>query len=272
MAVPTGVPAGYDNRVGREILDLPAPPPDARIRYGPDPLHFADLRLPSGPGPHPVVIVIHGGFWRAKFGLEYAGHMCEALRAPGAATWNLEYRRMGHDGGGWPGTCEDVVAGARQLAELSSRYSLDLRRVAAMGHSAGGHLALWLAAERALPLRGVVSLAGVADLKRAWELRLGDGVVEQFLGATPDEAPERYAQASPIERLPLHVPSRLVCGTEDDIVPIEISRRFVEAAARRGDDARLVPLDGAGHFEPVDPRTPEWSIVCSVVLDLLRYD
>ena len=221
--------------------------------------------------------MIHGGFWRAKYGLEYAGHMCEALRASGVATWNLEYRRMGHDGGGWPGTCEDVVAGARHVTELSALHSLDLGRVVAMGHSAGGQLALWLAASldyplrgRALPLRGVVSLAGVADLRRAWELQLGDGVVGQFLGASPEEAPERYAQASPIERLPLGVPSRLICGTEDDVVPIEISRRFVEAAARCGEDARLVPLAGAGHFEPVDPRTPEWPIVDRIVLDLLR--
>src|SRR5579872_5792979 len=130
------------------VLETAAPRADARLRYGPDPLHFGDLRLPGGTGPHPVVVMVHGGFWRARFNLEYAGHLCAALAALGIATWNVEYRRLGDTGGGWPGTLLDVAAAADHLRTLAAPYHLDLSRVVAMGHSAGGHLALWLAARR----------------------------------------------------------------------------------------------------------------------------
>src|SRR5438132_9320670 len=116
-----------------------------RIAYGPDRFQFGDLRLPSGSGPRPVAIVIHGGFWREKYDLEYIVPVCEALTAAGVVTWNLEYRRIGNAGGGWPGTFEDVAAGADHLHSLAHEFNLDLNRVIAIGHSAGGHLAFWLA-------------------------------------------------------------------------------------------------------------------------------
>ena len=220
----------------RNILELPAPPADKRLPYRSDPLQFGDLRLPPGPGPHPVVIVIHGGFWRAAYDLEHIGHLCAALTRAGVATWSLEYRRLGNPGGGWPGTLLDVGNGADYLRTLAPTYRLDLTKVVAIGHSAGGHLALWLAARRRLPpgsalytadpppLRGVVSLAGVADLRRAWELRLSSNVAATFLGGAPDEVPDRYKLASPIELLPLGVPQRLIHGAKDAIVPLEISQ------------------------------------------------
>ena len=144
----------------------------------------------------------------------------------------------------------------------------------AIGHSAGGHLALWLGGRDgdALSLRSIVSLAGVADLRRAFEMALSNTVVADFLGGSPDAVPERYRHASPIERLPLGIPQRLIHGTQDDIVPLEIARTYETAAVARGDDAKLIALPGAGHFELVDPRTPEWRVVEATVLALLGPD
>ena len=260
-----------------------APPPTARIAYGPAPQQFGDLRLPTSASAHPcpIVIVIHGGYYRARYDLAYFGSVCGALAQAGLATWNIEYRRLGDPGGGWPGLFEDVASAADALRELAGQYPLDLSRTLTLGHSAGGQLALWLAARPRLasdsplwrtdplPIHGVVSLAGVADLRRAWELRLSDNVVESLLDAAPDQAPDRYAAASPFELLPLGVPQILLHGTADDNVPFELSQRYVDRARTLGDDARLLPLAGAGHFELVDPATPEWAVVERELLGLL---
>ncbi len=172
--------------MGRDILALPPPPADHRIHYGAGEFQFGDLRLPATPGTHPVVIVIHGGFWRASFDLLYTGHVAAELTRAGAATWNIEFRRIENTGGGFPGTLDDVAAASAHLAEVAKAHRLDIARTVAIGHSAGGHLALWLAtSKRGIPLKGVVSLAGVADLKRAWELKLSDTVVATFLGGSP---------------------------------------------------------------------------------------
>ena len=253
--------------VSNKILETPPPVAGQRIRYGPGEFHFADLRMPAGSGPHPVVIVIHGGFWRAAFDLIYMGHVCAALTRAGFATWNVEYRRIGHDGGGYPGTLDDVVAASAHLKHVPS---LDLARVAAIGHSAGGHLALWLAtSKRGMPLRGAVSLGGVADLRRGWELGLSNTVVADFLGGSPAEYPDRYRKASPIENLPCEVPTRLIHGEADETVPIEIAERFEAAAVRAGDDCRLIRLPRAGHFEVVDPCSREWPVIERTIQELV---
>ena len=252
--------------MGREIMTLPPPPYDHKIAYGDDPFQFGYLRLPKSQGPHPVAMVIHGGFWRAAFDLEHSGHMCAALTQAGLATWSLEYRRIGNPGGGWPGTCEDVLRGAAHLRTLAAQYPLNAARVVAIGHSAGGQLALWLAAQKKPRLRGAVSLAGVVDLRRAYELKLSNTVVDDFMGGPPGPS---YQLASPIECLPLGTPTRLIHGDRDDIVPIEISQRFVDAAVKSGDDSKLVTLPGADHFAVIDPRSPEWTIVEKTVLELL---
>jgi len=240
-----------------------------RIPYGSGEFHLAELRVPQTDGPYPVAIVIHGGFWRALYGLDYIGPACDALTAAGIATWNIEYRRLGHAGGGWPGTFDDVSNAADHLQSIAPQYNLDLNRVIAMGHSAGGHLALWLGTRKKW-LQGVISLAGVADLRRAWELKLSNNVAAEFLGGSPDEVPDRYKFASPIEQLPLGLPQKLFHGTLDDSVPYEISQRYVQAAKLRGDDAELITLENAGHFELADPRTKEFGMVRDVALSLIR--
>jgi acetyl esterase/lipase len=242
-----------------------------RIAYGNDRFQFGDLRLPSTDGPHAVAIVIHGGFWRAKYDLEYMSSVCDALTAAGVATWNVEYRRLGNRGAGFPGTFEDVGSGYDHLHLIAPRLDLDLSRVIAVGHSAGGHLAMWLASQKKL-LKGVISLAGVLDLRRAWELQLSNGVVAEFIGGSPAEVPERYEFASPIEQLPFRLPQKVFHGTADDSVPFEISERFVQAAHLHGDDPELIKLEGVGHFELVDPQTDVFARVLKTALALLMVE
>jgi len=265
--------------MSEQILELPEPPADARLRYGSEASQFGDLRLPGGAGPLPCAVVIHGGFWRARYDLGYAGHLCRALAEVGVATWNLEYRRVGEAGGGWPGTFEDVARGAGFLFEVAPRYGIDAGRVVVVGHSAGGHLALWVANRRGagldaeggapLPFRGAVALAGVSDLRLAWELGLSARAVEGLLGGAPEEVPERYAAASPRELVPLGVRQTLIHGAEDENVPVAMSEGYHAAAAAAGDDAGLVVLPGTGHFEPVDPESGAWPVVLGAVTTLL---
>jgi acetyl esterase/lipase len=268
--------------MSESILSQAPPAADARIVYGPDPLHFGDIRLPSGPGPHPVVVVVHGGFWRARYDLEHIGHVCAALTKRGLATWNIEYRRIGDAGGGWPGTFHDVANAADYVRTLAPEYKLDLSRVVALGHSAGGHLAMWLAARsripaadalftsNPLPLRGVVSLAGVVDLQQAYALRLSQQVVSDLIGGAPAEYPDRYRSASPAALLPLGLPQILIHGTKDGPVPFQISADYVRAAQAAGDSATLIALEGAHHFEVIDPSSAEWSAVEQAALSLCQ--
>jgi acetyl esterase/lipase len=252
----------------RAYLDV-EPPPGLRIRYGSDPNQFGDLRVPPGEGPHPVVMVVHGGWWLDVYGLTYAGHMSEALTADGYATWNVEYRRVGQSGGGFPGTLDDVTAALNALRALAPAYALDLARIVVTGHSAGGHIAAWLAskaAHRSLdrfgdapPIAAAVPVAGVLDLDRTAELNIdrdGAAPVLLFLGGTPAEVPEAYALASPARLLPAGIPVVAVHGDADDAVPLELSQRYVDRALAAGDPASLIVLPGVDHFEPFDPSTP----------------
>jgi acetyl esterase/lipase len=260
-----------------------SPPRDyQRIRYGLGKHQFGDLRLPAGTGPHPVVIGIHGGYWRKRYGLAYFGQACAALTERGIASWNIEYRRIGNRGGAWPGTFLDVASAADFLRELAPTHDLDLHRVVTLGHSAGGHLALWLAARHRipedsaintpdpLPLQGAVALAGVVDLHRAWELGLSSHAAGELLGGSPEQYPERYAAASPYTLLPLGIRQTLLHGTEDDSVPLELSERYAAAAVAAGDSASLLTLPRAGHFELVDPRSGEWPNVVTAISLLLE--
>lgn len=273
-------PAGAQNLSFEEIEKLPASPADHRIAYGEDPLQFGDLRLPQGGGTHPVVIVIHGGCWYSEYDLKHVAAFSAALTRMGVATWSLEYRRVGDAGGGWPGTFQDAARGADFLRVLARKYPLDLRRVVVVGHSAGGQLALWLAARKRLPkdsplystdplpLLGIVSLAGITDL-RGYGSGCG-GAVTKLLGGSPDEAPLRYRQTSPIELLPLRVKQRLIHGFLDTIVPPEQSSEYEVAARRRGDDVRLVTVREAGHFDLIAPQSSAWPAVQEAIRSLLK--
>src|SRR5271154_645429 len=201
-----------------DILDTPPPPADARIAYGSDPNQFFDVRLPAKAGSYTLVINIHGGFWRAKYNLDHAGHLCAALTAKGVATANLEYRRVGNEGGAWPNTFADIRSAYNFLLQNSGQYSLDASRVLVMGHSAGGQLALCLAAHEPSVTR-VVSLAGVVDLQRAYQLHLSDDAVVEFLRGTPGQVPDHYREADPMQ---LSIPQArqwLIHGSSDDVVP-----------------------------------------------------
>ncbi len=255
--------------LAQDVLDRKPSAADARIPYGTDANQFGDLRLPPGVGPHPLVINIHGGFWRAAYNLEHNGHLCEALRKKGIATWSMEYRRVGQAGGGWPGTFDDAKAAAQFALELPKNQPIDPSRVIVMGHSAGGHLALWLGAELSW-LQGVISLAGVADLAQAHQLNLSRGIVREFLAGTPDEVPERYRLASPIARIPLKRPAVLIHGENDNIVPITIARAYEKAARAAGDNVELHALPDTGHFELIDPEKPQWATVERAVRKMLR--
>ena len=229
-----------------------------RHHYGPGPDRWADLRLPEGRGPNPVAVLIHGGFWRMPWGADLMHALAGDLHRRGWATWNVEYRRLGAPGGGWPGTLEDAAAAVDALPAAGGT-AIDTSRVVAVGHSAGGHLALWLATRSCIC--AVAGLAAVSDLAGAARLGLGGGAAVELLGGTPEREPERYRVASPLERLPLGVRQLLIHGDRDDRVPVEQSLRYAEAARRAGDPVELAVIPGAGHAELVDPRTRAWGAV-----------
>jgi acetyl esterase/lipase len=273
-------------------------------RYGPHPSQRADLYVPLGPGPHPVTVLIHGGSWQKRYGKIFTRALAGDLLRRGYAVWNIEYRRVGA-GGGWPNTFADVAAAIDRLAELGDTR-LDLDRVTLIGHSAGGHLALWAASRSNLPAgapgalagavpdspppddsprddsqqgdsprgappivraRRVVALAGVADLTDAYR-RWHGGIVGELMGGSPEEVPERYAAGDPRRLLPLEIPALLVHGVRDPTVSIELSRGYAEAARATGSEVELVEIDGdVGHRTHLDPRSAAWAAVIARLQD-----
>ena len=253
-----------------DILKLPPPPADARISYGTDDNQFGEIRLPKTKGPFPLVMNIHGGFWRAKYDLTHAGHLCAALTAKGLATWNVAYRRVGDPGGGWPGTFEDIRNAYRFVPQLVKQYNLDSTKILVMGHSAGGQLALCLAAHET-SLKRVISLAGVVDLQQAWELHLSNNAVVDFLGGKPNEVREHYHEADPMQLSVSHSTTQwLIHGAGDDVVPSYFSRNYAQGKQKRGEDVHYLEISAAGHFDLIDPRSKAWPRVENTLLHELR--
>jgi acetyl esterase/lipase len=252
-----------------DILTLPPPAADARLAYGADPNQFGDLRIPKTKGPFPVGMNIHGGFWRAKYNLAHAGHLCAALTAKGIATWNVEYRRVGNPGGGWPGTFEDIRNAYRYLSQIAKRYDFDSTKILVMGHSAGGQLALCLAAHES-SLKRVMSLAGVVDLQQAWEQDLSDNAVADFLGGKPSQVPEHYQEADPMQlAIDPATTQWLIHGAGDNVVPSYFSRQYAEHKKKHGEDVHYTEISNAGHYDVIDPRSSAWPAVENTVRRLL---
>jgi len=237
--------------MGREIMTRPAPEADERIAYGDRRDQFVDFRWSPMAGPRPLVVNIHGGFWRPRFDLLHAGHLCEALRAAGCHTANIEYRRS---------SCADILADVGAAVRFACKRAKSTAIVT--GHSAGGHLTLWLSAE--MPeLAAVVVMGPVACLRPAMERNLGDGAVRDFLGATAVDGVDPAARVSTVPRLLIH-------GTADEIVPVEISRAYVEARGGDANPPRLMELEGADHFDVIDPLSAYWERVQAAVLGAAR--
>jgi len=225
-------------------------------------------------GPHPVAVVVHGGYWRARYDRSLMDELCLDLAAHGWAAWNVEYRRVG-SGGGWPETFEDVAAGVDALAELDA--PLDLEHVISVGHSAGGHLALWLAGRGGLPadtpganprvrVRAAVSQAGVLDLRLAAQLSPSAQPTKALLG-DPEQHSDRYELASPRERLPLGIPQLVLHGDQDTTVSVRIATSYAAAAREAGDPCELVLLNATGHFEHIDASAPAWHVARDWLVD-----
>jgi acetyl esterase/lipase len=262
-----------------------------KYQYGGDASQWGELFLPELPasGEHRgVVVVIHGGYWRSQYGAELGESIAKDLAAHGMAAWNLEYRRAGN-GGGWPNTFIDVLAGIDKLDDLAAKHSLNLGPVVALGHSAGGHLAAWAAgraklaqlglpdADRQVPrksdasavhLTGVVSQAGLLNLAEAEKLNLSNGAVSNLLGGSSSKYPHRHRYADPMTTLPLVVPVIAVHGSEDTTVPLDQSESYVNAGITAHMDIRLVKVPG-DHYALIDPKTAAYRTCRELVQSLL---
>ena len=260
-------------------------------QYGEDASQWGELFLPELPagGEHRgVVVVIHGGYWRSQYGAELGEPLAKDLAANGMAAWNLEYRRAGN-GGGWPNTFIDVLAGIDKLHDLATKHTLNLGRVVALGHSAGGHLAAWAAgrgkfaqlglpdADRQIPrtsdasavhLTGVVSQSGLLNLAEAEELNLSNGAVSNLLGGSSSKYPHRHRYADPMTTLPLAVPVIAVHGADDDDVPLSQSASYVNAGTAANMATRLIRVPG-DHYALIDPKTPAYRTCRDLVRTLL---
>ena len=246
-------------RIARAALQRPA----TRHRYGEHPRQVADLHLPAGPGPFPVVVVLHGGYWQPPYAKLIMRPLCVDLVRRGYAALNVEYRRLGREGGGWPQTFDDVATAIDQLADPGlCDARLDLARVDLLGHSAGGQLALWAGGRSELPAGApgaaprvtatrVLALAPVSDLERAGR------PARALLGGSPAEVPDRWRQADPMRRIPLGVPVGIVHAVDDETISVKRSREYAAAARAAGADVWLTETPG-GHRDPIDPSTQAW--------------
>ncbi|MGC2473491.1 MAG: alpha/beta hydrolase [Candidatus Sulfotelmatobacter sp.] len=260
--------------MSEDILSRQPPPGDLRLKYGSDPNQFIDLRFPSQRDknrPSPLVMNVHGGFWRAKYSLEHAGHLCAGLTLLGLTTANVEYRRVGNEGGGWPGTFEDIRSAYQFLIQNAQKHGFSAEKIVVMGHSAGAQLALCLASHEP-GVTGVISLAGVVDLQRAYQLHLSNDAVVEFLHGTPSEVPDHYREADPMQLSLPKTRQWLIHGSADDVIPPALSREYVTAKqklhGRQKEDVHLLEISGADHYDLIDPRSKAWEQVQKTAREL----
>jgi acetyl esterase/lipase len=265
-----------------DILSRPVLQADHRIQYGAGPYQFGDLWIPETKSRSllPLVVFYHGGWWKSKYDLGYAGYLCAALKKEGIASWSVEYRRVGQTGGGWPATFQDAAAGCDFAASLAKSYPLDLSRVIAMGHSAGGHLAFWVAGRHHIdphseiyqprpqvPLHGIVSLAGAVDLRLTIDLSgyftfaHDKQEVYALMGGSPLDLPDRYKAGNPGDLLPFNVPQLLLQGTADDQIPAALPPRWADMSRGQGDTVTVNMISSANHFDLLDPDSRAWGTV-----------
>jgi acetyl esterase/lipase len=269
-----GAPATLQDYMGQ-----PQAQAAAHIAYGPAPAQAVELFLPAGPGPHPVVILIHGGCYLAEYeGLRQTSGIAADLTKRGYAVWNVEYRKLGEAGAGYPGTFLDIADAIDRLRDEAPRHHLDLRRVVAVGHSAGGHLALWAAARarlprssplwraRPLPIGAVVSLGGIGDLKGQGDIfggACGPEAIPSIIGVADRADP--YADTSPAELLPTGARVVMISGEFDHVMPPPTGRAYVERVRRAGDVGEAIAIPGASHFDVVIPTTEAWKLVAAEI-------
>lgn len=292
-SAPPSVPATQESRPAMnrlmtwdDLTSRPKPSPTHTIRWGQGETDVADLWLPDGEGPFPVVLMVHGGCWqKAIADRTLMNWGAEDLRERGLAVWNIEYRGVDEDGGGYPGTFLDVAHAADALREQSGAYNLDLNRVAAFGHSAGGHLALWIAARHKLPnyspmrmdnplkLVGVVNSGGLADLKASRPVTqrscLSD-IYDQLVGDISSTRADVLSDTSPAEMLPLKIRQVSINGHDDMIAPSELGEGYTRRAKAAGDDASVMVLLDTGHVELISPGTKAWEDEVAALKEMVR--
>lgn len=269
----------------QDILKIPYSVAEHRIQYGSDPKQFGDLRIPKGKGPYPVLVVIHGGCWTSSIAnMDFMSPFSEAFTKEGLATWNIEYRCIDNPGGGWPGTFNDIGQAIDYLRVLAPQYHLDLNNVVVIGHSSGGHLALWTGARKCLnkesdlyvsnplPLKTVINLAGPGDLRGFLEAQdkiCGSKVIDKLLDKPSGKMEQHLLQASAYEMLPLTTNQQLIVGENDLAASVESMNKYLEKAKRLGDKIEFVSIKEAAHFEVVDPRTPAWDTIKNTVKKII---
>jgi acetyl esterase/lipase len=260
-----------------EIFYTPPPEADFQVNYGEKPMQTIYVRIPASSGPHPSLLVLHGGSWKSGYNYKQMEYVSESLRNLGFATFNIEYSRVGHAKGGWPYTFIDLINATNTIAGLASSLNLDTKKVGLLGHSSGGHLAFWLSAfnrqkiqefkdyDLSLEFAAVISLAGILDLADAWKNNILRKEIGNLLDGIPDELSGLYKITSPAELLPIPTKQVLIYGSKDRLIPPFLSENYYKKVIDHGGNVTLVPINGCAHFRLIDPTSKYWSEISNTI-------